>query len=75
MSLCCDTFNLCDEVVFLWAWDRSFPSSGLSQARLSVCEAELVAGFFILVVIEQPGCGLNSSKCGPRLSSCPFEGV
>lgn len=75
MSLFCDRFNLCGEVVFLWAWDRSFPSSGLCQARLNVCEGELVAGFLTLVVIEQPGCGLSSSKCHPCLSSCPSEGV
>lgn len=34
---------------------QGFPRSGLCQARLNVCEAELVAGFLAEVVIEHPG--------------------
>lgn len=52
---------------FPWAWDRSFSGSGLCQARLNVCEAELVAGFVTEVVVEHPGV----CRCSPRLSCCP----
>lgn len=51
------------DAVFPWAWD----TRGLWQARLKVCEAELVAGFFTEVVTEQPGCGLNICGRCPHL--------
>lgn len=55
MSLGCDRFSVCGEVVSV-GLEQELPKFRALPGKAE-CEAELVAGFPIVVELEHPGCG------------------